>query len=127
MRRYIIIAIIAAAAGAAITKTYFISTKIETVEKEVIKDRIITVIKERKNPDGSSEKETIIDETKKEVRDKKETVVLAPPAPDWSVGLASDLKQLYRLDVQRRVVGPVHAGVWADTSKQVGLSVRIDF
>lgn len=105
------------------------SLKIE--EKEVIKKDIITIIKEKKNPDGSTETETTITDKSKEARDKLlEQIVVKPK--DWFVSGGAtvnpnDLTLVYNAQVNRRIIGPVYIGATVNTRKDVGLSVGFEF
>lgn len=127
LKQIAIAGVIGAAVGAGVTKAYFPSTKIETVEVEKTKEKIVTVTKERKNVDGSSVIETTKTEDRKISETTKTVATIAPPAPDWRISGGSDFKAYYRLEVQRRIVGPVHLGAFADTNKAVGLSLGVEF
>lgn len=110
-----------------------VQTQVKVEEKEVIKRDVRTVIKERTKADGTTEKETIIVDNSKESKERtieQKTI----KKNDWFVagGIeARNLNQLanpiYRVEVNRRVLGDIFVGVSANTDRSVGLQVGLSF
>jgi hypothetical protein len=109
-------------------------TKIEVEEKEVIRKDIQTIIKEVVRPDGTKETTTTTTDNSVEKKDRKsETLVQKQAEKQWLISAgasrASFTQQdtLYQVMAQRRVLGPVFAGVSVSTDKQVGLVLTAEF
>lgn len=126
-------------------------TKVETHEVIKWKERIVKekqndkdiVIVEIKLPDGTIRKEThiidkgrvVIDKSKEgsDTKDSSTTTVTTYNKPQWKaaglLGIAdySLDNRVYGLEVERRILGPIFLGVWGMTSKEVGLSVGLEF
>lgn len=78
-------------------------------------------------------------ETKREVEvryvDRKVEVerlkIVEAAKPQWSVaagaGLQAGPRAVYRGQVERRIIGPIWAGVYATTSKEIGAQVRFEW
>lgn len=128
MRKYVIIAIIAIIThGAAYYYGYNKPPQLKTVEKEVIKKDVQTVIREITRPDGTKEIETVIVDKTKETVNK---VVAANPVklPMYAVGISyNPFKQVYSADIARRVVGPFYGALSADTAGNAFVGVRVEF
>ena len=99
--------------------------RVEVTEKTVTKDKIVTVVKEIKRPDGTIERDE---------RTERDTDVVADrpviqPKPDWLVGVsANPFKQgHYQGELSRRVLGNAYVGVRADTHGNLLLGVTILF
>lgn len=124
---------ITAVVSAAVTRYYFPKLQMQTVEveKEVVKNNVVTVIKTVKEKDGTEETTTtIVDKTEKKQTDSKTVTVAAKN--DWvisaSVGTKfDDLKPIYGAQVQRRILGPFYLGAMANTDKTIGLSIGFEF
>ena len=115
------------------------------VEKKTRKNDKTTIIVEITKPDGTKEKRTMIvdkgetnidlskdfsseRETKKDV--SSETVV--DTTKNWQanglVGINIDTKtEIYGLQVERRLFGPLKVGVFGMTNKTVGASIGVEF
>lgn len=107
-------------------------TKIEVQEKEVIKNDVTTVKKEIKKPDGTIEDDTIITDHSTTTDDKKssETIIVKQLQPQWLVtggAYLNDSTRYYNLLVQKRLLGPVFAGINITTNKDLGLVVSVEF
>lgn len=108
-----------------------VETQIRIEEKEVIKKDIRTIIRERTNPDGSTEKETEIIDRSKEKREK-ELEQITNKRKDWFVAAGtsinfSDAKPVYNVQVNRRIIGPIYLGGTAHTNGQVGVQIGLEF
>lgn len=111
-----------------------IETKIEVVEKEVIKRDVQIVEREVKRPDGT----TIVDRTtvdrSTKLTDKessKETIVTNLPKWHVSAGVIASLDSLktpsYIVTVEKNLFATVSVGLTATTDKQVGVVLGYSF
>lgn len=111
-----------------------IETKIEVVEKEVIKRDVQIVEREVKQPDGT----TIIDRTtvdrSTKLTDKestKETIVTNLPKWHVSAGVIASLDSLktpsYIITVEKNLFATISVGLTATTDKQVGVVLGYSF
>lgn len=112
----------------------------ETKSKQNNKDIVII---ETRLPDGTITKEThivdkgtvIIDKTKQgsDQKDSSTTTIVSYQKAQWkAAGLlgVSDYSldnRIYGLEIERRILGPIFVGAWGMTSKEVGLSVGLEF
>lgn len=108
-----------------------IVTKVETVEKQVVKNNIQTVVRTVERPDGSREIIKTINDTSTRTEDKTSLKEVYKQS-DWAVGLSAgtrltDIDPVYALHVQRRIIGPIFAGAYGRTDGEVGLSVLVTF
>jgi len=89
-------------------------TKIEQVEKEVIKKDVVTVTKEVTRPDGTKETVTTTTDNSVEQKDKQfESTVSKPTEKQWLIGLGVNpikYTETYSVRVDRRVLGPLFLG-----------------
>lgn len=57
--------------------------------------------------------------------------VIAAARPNWGlegrVGLRLDFSKVAGASIQHRLFGPVWGGIWADTTKAAGISLRLEF
>lgn len=114
-----------------------IETKVEQVVKEVEVVKKDVVIKERivKQKDGTEITERTTEDRSTETTDKKSesssSTVVINKKPDWRVNALGavnvDRKASYGLQVERRILGNISAGVFGLTDKTVGLSVGMEF
>ncbi len=106
-------------------------TRTETIEKEVIKNNVVTVTREIVNKDGSKTIETVVTDKTQTNATKKETkVIVAMPKYLLNGGYGKDLsnnKDIYTVSVQKRVLPSVLAGVSVNTEKQIGLVIGVEF
>ena len=117
-----------------------IVTKTNTVIQTVTVDHVntVTVVKEVDKPDGTKEIDTTTTDksqvnTDTDVHVETEKVVTESKA-QWRVAAAlvpqvsgGTFGPLYGLDVERRILGPIWAGVGADTNRQIALKVGFEF
>ncbi len=132
-KQLIIYTIIVAIASGAMTKYLWpnIETQIKIEEKEVIKKDIRTIIRERTNPDGSTEKETEIIDHSKEKRDKEFEQTITRKK-DWYIAAGTsvnqkDLTPVYNLQVNRRILGPFYLGGQVNTKREVSVQIGFEF
>lgn len=108
-------------------------------EVEVVKKDVTVVEREIRRPDGTVEIDRRTEDRSTETVDKskqtKESTIVQNQKPQWkvsasattAVGSLTSPSLVYGATVERRIIGPFFAGVRADTSKQVGLSVGMEF
>lgn len=125
-------------AGHYFTPTKII-TKTETVVKtnDIIHDHIKTIIRTITNPDGTTDSTTTIDNNSVEVKnsssESNSSSVTTYEKPQWKaqglVGLNFDNTTIpiYGVGIERRIIGPISAGLWGNTNKEAGLSVSLEF
>ena len=126
--------LVIAALSVGVTKYFFpnVETKLSIQEKEVIKKDIQTVIKEIVKPDGTKETTTTIVDHSKE-SSKKTLEQIVNKKNDWFVaaGVESRLSEmnnpLYKIEVNRRIIGDVFVGATANTNGTLGLQVGFQF
>lgn len=127
------VVVVALAVGATKRLWPTIDTKLTIQEKEVVKKDIQTVIKEVVRPDGTKETVTTIVDKSKESSSKTLEQIITKKN-DWFVAagieagsLSEIANPIYRLEVNRRVLGDIYVGVSATTNKSVGLQVGFSF
>jgi hypothetical protein len=113
---------------------------IKTVEVvktvETVKHDTVTITKQIKKPDGSTETDTTttdkdVDTTNTSMTDKtSETITNVKP--QWkATGLlgynVSTFQKVYGAEIDRRIIGPIFIGAWANTQQTGGVSVSIEF
>lgn len=118
-------------------ETHIVKEKGEVVTKVVT--QIVTVTKTVR-PDGTVTETTRTENKEADTKEKTETSdknkVTTPSASDWGVGggavasFGSDLRTVPSVDyygeVSRRVIGDVWVDLRVDTSRAIGLGVRIE-
>ncbi len=106
-------------------------TKTVEVSKDVLRTDIRTVIQHKESPNGTKETATtIIDNSQRTVQASKSTQIVTKR--DWLVGasIATDFgsfQPVYGVLVNRRILGPVFAGLIANTQSELGLVVSFEF
>jgi hypothetical protein len=113
-----------------VTKEVKVIQQVETVKHDVQ-----TVIKEVVKKDGTKETVTVIEDKSKDYTQTKTkdhvTQTTSNVKPQWRVqglvGTDLNFQPIYGAGIERRIVGPVSAGIYANTKKQVGLSVSLEF
>ena len=118
-------------AGGAITKHYW--PTIKNVETEVVRNNIVTEVREVVKPNGTKETVTVVrdNSTSKSTNTKIEV----PKKPQWHASISAtcstqDLKcqkTIYGAQLDYNFAGPFTIGVRADTEKQVGLTLGFSF
>lgn len=101
-----------------------------TVEKEVVKDKIVEHIVERVKPDGT--KETVTDRTETRKEERKQQAVPQTLEARWRIGAAlgvdQSLERQYTISVERRVLGPIWVGAYGKAPRsEVGVSLAVEF
>lgn len=102
--------------------------KVEYKDKIVQQTDIKTIIKEIVRPDGTTEKVTSIVDNSTKV--EKKTISTKQAQWLFNIGVRNSLtewKPIYSAQVQRRLAGPFYVGASADTDKQLGLYLGMEF
>lgn len=116
-----------------------IVTKTETVTKTntVVQDHIHTVTKTITLPGGKQETITTTDNNSVENQttksDTKSSTVVTNSKPQWKVQALAGIDgnhlsvPVYGVDVERRIIGPISAGLYGNNNKEIGLSLSLEF
>lgn len=115
-----------AAAGASLLAGMGGGASDTRTEREVIKDRIVTV-REEKRPDG-----TTVTETKTQDKDRvRDAEIKVPKVRNWAVGAGAglnlELQPVYMLTVDRKLTDNLAVGVWLTTDQSAGVRAVIEF
>ncbi len=94
-------------------------------EESKTKNNIVTVIKERVLKDGTKETDTIITDRSKKT--EEQTLTIAAPPKDWMLAATVNDERSYGLSVQRRILGNIFLGAFADTNARFGASLGLQF
>lgn len=127
------IAIISAIAGAYITYKFMPPKEIiKTETQEIIKEHTVTQIHEVTRPDGTKETNTTIVNDSKESKHSTSTQTITPEQKQWfavigvaRTSLAGD--NIYQLNINRRILGPIYLGGSVSSEKEVGITVGMEF
>lgn len=131
LTKYIILFVVAAGAGSAVTKYYWPTTK--NVGTEVVRNNIITQVREVVRQDGTKEIVTVVTDTS--TKKSKEVKTEVAKKPQWHATLSAscpigDLrctKTVYGAQLDYNFAGPFTIGVRADTENQVGITFGVSF
>jgi hypothetical protein len=133
LRNLLIYSVILVILSIVLTKHYWPSVRIETKieEREVVRNRIRTVIREVKKPDGTTETETETTDNSEHTRNRSESKSQKPPTA-WHASLSarSELpfsQPEYVIQLERRILGPFFLGGGYATDKTVSLSLGMEF
>lgn len=103
----------------------------ETITKEVIKTDVVTVTREVIKPDGT--KETVTTSTDKSVSRASSDVKLPSLVPQWHISASAVVPKsgpyqpVYGLQIEKRILLGISAGIRAQTDGQLGVVVGIEF
>ncbi len=123
-------------AGGRYVQPAHVITEIKEVVKtvEVVKHDTTTTTKETTHPDGTKDTETTVVNHDTDISssvDKKDnkTITLQP---QWKAQAQygydfSTLRPVYGAGIERRILGPISAGVWGNNNHTAGLSASIEF
>ena len=126
--------LVVAGLSAALTKFYFpnVEEKTQTIEKEVVKKDIVTVVREVTRPDGTKEvvTETVDKSTSKSTN--KEVAVKYDVTSEYifGVGVVTQTKELkpeYSISAGKRIFGPIFGQVEYQTNGYIGVKALIEF
>lgn len=132
MRQQIYIALGSAAIGALACWYLFPRHEIEvrTETKIVTEYKTKIVERWRKNPDGSEESERT--EESSGNSQATQTTDAKVAKHNWNLGLSAGLSTtvngpIYGLRLERRIIGPIFAGLYGSTNKEAGISLGLEF
>lgn len=133
MKSVLITAAISLLIGLGLGSQLFPKVESKTVEvqtERVVKD-VVTVIKVITRPDGSKEEVTTTTDKSKEAKNSKSSAIVAAKA-DWHVSISAaktltEPEISYTIMAEKRVLGNIFVGVSANTNKQIGVSVGLEF
>ncbi len=134
--RYIVYAVVIAAVGGSLIQKQWDGKELQKVQDKLTsseKNHTVTVIKKITRPDGSTEEDTTKteDQVKKDI--EQHIAESSKPAynPQWFIGASSTVNagnnQIYALNLYRQLLGPVFVGGYANSNREVGLSVGVLF
>ena len=111
--------------------------QVDVQKSDNINKDVIVVKHEVKRPDGTiiidtttQDKSTIVKNTNSEETDTK---ITTNAKPQWSIGAMAGVKYdtlaqpNYTVNIERRIIGPIFAGVYGRTDKEFGLAVHFEF
>lgn len=128
-KSHLIVCLIGLTVGGVLGSKLVTSTP-QIVTNEVVKERIVTRTKVVTSPDGTVVSET--DSVTDKVSDSK-TIVSNATKPQWNVSvdagikMSDELNRIYGVQVQRRLFGPIFAGVRASTDGTIGVVASFEF
>lgn len=112
------------AAGIYLGKVYY--AKVETKTVEVVKDKIVTVTKVVKKPDGTIEENSTVTENKESKATETKTEQ-KQVAPELLVGVGYTIDKDYTAQVAKRLFGNVYLGVSGSSNGTIGIGLVITF
>ena len=117
--------LIAFIAGVALTAALAWKLRPVPETKEITRDRIVTVTKTIKQPNGTTE----IDQVTTEDVQKQVTApaVVATKLPVWGVGAGYNLDRKYYVTVDRQILGPLAINVTGVQGGTVGIGLKWSF
>lgn len=102
------------------------------MEKEVVKNNIVTVTRTVTLPDGTKDETTTVTDRSTTKHQESTTLVTAIPTLNVSGLVANDfstgvLKPVYGISVSKQIIGPFTVGGFALTNGTIGVSVGLNF
>lgn len=111
-----------------------IKPEVKTEVKEVSVDKIITkvVTKEITRPDGTKEVVTVTDRDEKVVKTNTNTIIVDKNKWIATIDVSKSFrdlteKEVYGLNVSRRIIGDVFVGGRVTTNRDVGVVIGVQF
>lgn len=103
----------------------------QIVEKEVVRREVRVIEREKKLPDGTTEKEKIIEEIAQDEKEKQSDTDLQKIRPKWRTSIVAayeqDYGRAYGAQVEYRFLGPMFVGAFALESGTAGINLGIEF
>lgn len=127
----VILCLLSAVLASAITYYMLPQKTIETT-KEVIKTDVKTVVRTVKQPDGTTDTTTTIEDHSTRTETSKNQTVVARSKLSASLLVANDFstrlfQPIYGAHVSKEILGPITVGVFGLSNATVGLSVGLNF
>lgn len=102
----------------------------------VVQHDTVTVTKQIKKPDGTTETDTVItdkdvDITNTAIKDtSSETITNVKP--QWKLSGQggynfSSFNKVYGAEVDRRILGPIFLGAWGNSDRAAGIAISVEF
>lgn len=111
--------VLSAVAGGMLVHRY--ARQNEIINRETIKNNVVTVIKRIKAADGGSETTTtIIDKT-------KQNLVVKNKETQWLFAVGYDTKRNVSAQANKRIVGPVFVGLGYNQNGTATVNVGVEF
>jgi hypothetical protein len=126
-KRSLLLIVLLSASGGYILRQSTASLETKTVTKDVIKDRIVTVTRTVKAPDGTITRDRRTEQDRAATRREEAVAQVAAPIKDWRLTGGYMIDKVYTGGLERRVLGPVFLGLQADTQGHVGATLSIEF
>lgn len=126
-KRYLLLLIVCSAAGGYILRQTTATLETKTVTRDVIKDRIVTVTRTVKGPDGTVTRDRRTETDRDTTRRAESVVQTAALLKDWRISGGYMADKVITGGLERRVLGPVFLGVQADSSGRLGATLSIEF
>ncbi len=134
--RYIVYTAVIACIGGSLIQKRWDSKELLTIKDKLTvaeKNHTVTIIKKVTRPDGTIEEDTT--KTEDQIKKEIETHIAESSKPvynpTWMISAASTVNpgndQIYLLTVQRQVLGPVFIGGYANTRRELGVSLGVLF
>lgn len=108
-----------------------VETKVETIAKEAVKERVVIQTRTVRSPDGTviiEQKKTKDIDSVSQIETKQES---RPAGKKWHVSVDAsvgrELKPFYGVQVERQLLGPVSVGVRATTEGTIGVVLGLSF
>lgn len=100
----------------------------KVIEKQSVKTEIEYITREIRASDGTITKEVI----KRDVVEKTKEKIVESSKPNYKVTLIPKYsipkKEItYGASIEKRILGPIFGGIYADTEKNIGLTVSLEF
>lgn len=122
--------VISAVAGGLIEHQFNATEVIKTVDRDVIKYKIITRTHEVTLPDGTKTSDTTTTDNSEEQR-KIISTITESKSRDWLVaagaGINANRVKIYSLSVDRRILGFVTVGAYGTSNSELGLRLGVTF
>lgn len=98
--------------------------------KEIVRNNVVTVTKYIKTPGGTVTRETTVTDHSVKQKDSLHVTVYKPS--DWNISLSLSADSftkpdIYGINIQRRILGPIFVGAQGNTKNQYGLSIGLEF
>lgn len=130
-RSVLIVIVISMVVGGIIAKKYMPTIKEVQTEKVVTQTKVITVVKETKHPDGTTETETTTTDNSTKTEDRNDTKIIQQLMPQWHAGAGYGINEArlptYSAHIERRLLGPVWLGLRASTAKEYSVTASLEF
>lgn len=126
-KRYFFVAIVLSAAGGYYLRIATAQLETKIVTRDIIRDKIVTVTRTVKAPDGTIIRDRRTETDRDTTRRSESVVQTAAPLKDWRISGGYMADKVFTGSVERRALGPIFIGVQADSSGRIGASIGVEF